>query len=69
MHSIVVLFLYIVYAVIHTVIKTIDQQSLVFVYYIKPSFCWYVVNKSTKETVYRQDWQWTRPRRPQVSGK
>ena len=45
MHSIVVLFLYIVYAVIHTVIKTIDQQSLVFVYYIKPSFCWYVVKQ------------------------
>ena len=69
MHLIVVLFLYIVYAMIHTVIKTIDQQSLVFVYYIKPSFCWFVVNKSTKETAYRQDWQWTRPRRPQVSGK
>ena len=55
MHSIVVLFLYIVYAVIHTVIKTIDQQSLVFVYYIKPSFCWYVVKH-----IYEGDSIWTR---------
>ena len=31
MHSIVVLFRYIVFSVIHTVVKTIDQQSLVFV--------------------------------------